>query len=336
MSNSENWRDEQGAAYFPLSSPVRELGGHDIRHNNQNTVFMIYELKTRFCLLHDNRIFHFKKEISDGDPELGSVSTAQINNSFSSTLTINEAVDCLNNLLTTPKYRGIFSLYGLFKVIDYAVLLYFVYVLVSTAFEDGIEDKTIPLYLLISLEVFYDVMESTTKLWPMERLKFFTSVAFYLLYLSQFIYLFLPLMDYWLYWMLLGVRFLAYVLDLGIDITLDTEIHNDIMGHPVMKEWFPIVRTNELDKLKKHYVGSSSSLLFDPVIEEPRNTMQQYRYQWLLLLVGVVIVYFFVAPLFLFVLVAGGLVYIILKMCQCCFGEICSQPSEYLKELKQI
>jgi len=170
----------------------------------------------------------------------------------------------------------------------------------------------------------------------MERLKFFTSVAFYLLYLTEFVYLFLPIFDFWVYWLLLLVRFLAYVLDLGIDITMDTEIHNDIMGHPVMKEWFPIMRTSELDKLKKHYIGSSTSLLFTPVIEEPNNTTQQYRYQWLLLLVGVFIVYFFVAPLLLFVLGAGGICYIILKLCTCCFGEACPQPIEYLKELKKI
>jgi len=205
-----------------------------IRHNNQTSVFMVYESARKFCLLHDNRIFHLKKE--SGSPDI---------NSQPSKLSVSEAIDCLNNLVTTAKYRAIYALYCLFRVIDYAVLIYFIYLLVTA----GVKMERIVLYIVVALEIFYDVMESLTKLWPMERVKLFIAVAFYGLYFWQFLSLFRPIEDYTQNWYLLTIRFIAFLLELGLDIALDTEIHNDIIGFRTQK-WFSITRTDDLKKIE--------------------------------------------------------------------------------------
>jgi len=308
-------------SYQSMSS-FEAVPSQTIRHNNQTTVFMIYELQRKFCLLHDNRIFHFRKEIDSGEV-----------NAAPRTLRSQDAIDCLNDLVTTSKYRAIFGLYFPLRFIDYAVLIYFSYALLTTEYHMN----KIPLYTIVALEIVYDVMESVTKLWPMERTKFFVAVTFYGLYFSQFIYIFLPFESYRLYWILLIGRFVAFVLELGLDIALDTEIHNDIQGFPAETEWFSIARTEELKKLERHYIGSCSSLLFAPVKEDPKNKYYQYRAQrWIFLGGVIVIVWLLVLPLVVFALVGGGICYLVAKLVQCCFGDYAPKPMEYLEEVFSI
>jgi len=335
----------------------------NIRHNNQTTVFMIYELKNKFCLLHDNRIFHFSfkevtseaqeakyeglqlQELKDpknpDSPQKSSSSIPDSPTQYGSTnprlrdpiLRVPDAVEWLNDLVTTSKYRAIASLYFPLRVMDYAVLIYFSYVLVTTEADVW----KIPLYLIVSLEIFYDVMGGLTKLWPMERVKLFVALSFYFFYFLLFGFLFQPLSydnyRYLIYWGLLIGRFIAFALELGLDIALDTEIHNDIIGSLSKKGWFEIDPTDELKKLKKHYLGSCSSLLFTPVIEEPTNQHSHYHLQGMFWFVLVLIVWFLVLPLVIFAIFGGFMCFIGVLIFRCRFGSLCPKPEAYLREL---
>jgi len=277
-----------------------------IRHNNQTTVFLICQFEEGYALLHDNRIFHFKTK----DEEKNSI------------LKIDDAILYLNDLLTTLKYRSILGLYLHLRLMDYAVLLYFAYVL----FTSGFEIQKLGLYLLIALEISYDVMDSLTKFWTVERVKLFIALGFYVLYFAQFFYLF-PFYEYVWNWGLLLGRFVAWALEVALDIALDAEIHDDIIQVPAAKEWFSVPPTPELDKLNLHYLGSCSSLLFTPVVNSPTNRNPK-NYRCIFLVVVIILAWFLVLPLCLLAMIGAVICYLL----GVCFGA-CQHPKKYFREL---
>jgi len=262
---------------------------------------MVYEdnkdkyFNDNFSLLHDNRIFHFSRNPLNPSEERKGYPNFRPK----------DAIGCLNNLLTMPKYRALFGLYSLFKITDYLIFIVFLFTTVEVVFGDlaAASYKLIILLAVIGIELFYDVMGTLTKLWFIERLKFFIAIALYIVYTILFVANEVSLWK----WILLAIRFGAFILELILDIAIDMEIHNDIMEENSSYDFLRVYRTTKLKEIgANHYLGSHSSLLFETVYRKPTNRDIPYKsLQWFLWFMFIVIAYLNLLPLSLVIVPVG-------------------------------
>ncbi len=188
-----------------------------VTFNNQNSVLMsmsvpIHEL---LCLLHDNRIFAFKRQASD---DASSSSNEQ---------------NVLLNLLTTPKYRAMSVMYIIFRLLDNINLLL---IIVLSIMNVGF---TIPtpaqaaLLSTIGLEVFYDVMLYTHKYWILQRLSIYIGIVLYFVYAVTIAWKNsnggYTLHELHTVIVVLSIRFFSFIFEECVDIAIDGELHNDLL-----------------------------------------------------------------------------------------------------------
>jgi len=189
-----------------------------VTFNNQNSVLMTMYLKLPgiLCLLHDNRIFAFKKQ--------------QIGDNLISSL---DEQNLLLSLLTTAKFRIMGFLYSGYHLVDNTL---FLLIIIMSILNNGLRlptDSETALFAAIGLEGFYDVMLFTHRYWILQRLSIYIGCV---LYIAYFTIVGLTstygdiIKDYHeLVWIVLGVRFGAFILEELVDIAIDIELHNDLV-----------------------------------------------------------------------------------------------------------
>jgi len=137
------------------------------------------------------------------------------------------------NLLTTPKYRAMSAMYIIFRLMDNISLLS---IIVLSIIHGALTTPTaanLALFSAIGLEVFYDVMLQTNKYWILERLSIYIGLVLYFIYGGivwwknfQGDY---SLDDLRVVLAVLGIRFIAFILEECVDIAIDGELHNDLL-----------------------------------------------------------------------------------------------------------
>lgn len=190
-----------------------------VTFNNQNSVLLSmtvpeYEL---LCLLHDNRIFAFKREQASDDASSSSSNEQNV----------------VLNLLTTPKYRAMSAMYIIFRLLDNITLLS---IIVLSIINGGLTTPTpanLALFSAIGLEVFYDVMLQTNKYWILERLSIYIGIVLYGLYTGIVAWKnshgdYKP-DDLEIAIAVLITRFAAFFFEECVDIAIDGELHNDLL-----------------------------------------------------------------------------------------------------------
>eukprot|EP01084_Bolivina_argentea_P255239 429237_1 len=192
--------------------------------NNQNSVVMVARsVKGYLMLMHETRIFYFEYS---GDKN-------QIDSQPKYDRKYGEASDHLVkvmiSILTTRKYRLLQSFYTLSRVLDYVMLASLILLLLLDNDYDNfshIIEKYWLIFMVIGLEIFYDVLEFIVKIWILNRLSIYIGVVLYILY-------FFALFVYEKYTsttvtVLFGLRFLAFVLEEATDYCIDLELEYDL------------------------------------------------------------------------------------------------------------
>lgn len=134
-------------------------------------------------------------------------------------------------MFTTRKYRVLTSLYLLWRILDYAMLVALVATLFfnddkATDFASVMSDNQW-IFAVVALEVFYDVLEFIVKIWIVNRLSIYIAISLYALYgLAFYRYELLYLdEDNALVLILFGLRFVAFVFEELIDFCIDLVCH---------------------------------------------------------------------------------------------------------------
>jgi hypothetical protein len=192
-----------------------------VTFNNQASVLLsmsVPKYKLLF-LLHDNRIFAFKRE--------------QVSDDASSSSSSSNEQNVLLNLLTTPKYRAMSVIYIIFRLLDN---IFFLSIIVLSIIYGGLTTPTaanLALFSTIGLEVFYDVMMQTNKYWILERLSIYIGIVLYGAYAvivarknSHGEY---TPGDLLTVIVVLITRFVAFIFEECVDIAIDGELHNDLL-----------------------------------------------------------------------------------------------------------
>eukprot|EP00484_Ammonia_sp_Unknown_P012258 CAMPEP_0197079060 /NCGR_PEP_ID=MMETSP1384-20130603/213433_1 /TAXON_ID=29189 /ORGANISM="Ammonia sp." /LENGTH=391 /DNA_ID=CAMNT_0042517931 /DNA_START=356 /DNA_END=1531 /DNA_ORIENTATION=- len=190
--------------------------------NNQNSILMA----ARSChgdlmLMHETRIFYFRFDSKKTKTDRLYAEATQ------------ELMTLLLGMLTTRKYRLLSSFYLLWHILDMGVL----FALVSTLFFDGTPHRfvdvitdNILIFLVVALEIFYDVLEFLVKIWFINRVSLYIAFALYILY-------FLVLFPKWyqgelgsvLVFTLFWIRFAAFICGTFIDYCIDLELEWDLL-----------------------------------------------------------------------------------------------------------
>mmetsp|Transcript_19958 Transcript_19958/g.40593 ORF Transcript_19958/g.40593 Transcript_19958/m.40593 type:complete len:408 (-) Transcript_19958:364-1587(-) len=194
-----------------------------VNFNNQNTVLLKLQISDEdVALLHDNRLFcislngdHVKLRqplaVEDPPPKPSNDELAQ---------------NIILRFQTSPKYRLLNALFLSFRLTDNLMLLT---VAVLTVMHHGhitVPDKSqIAVYSAIGVELFYDVLLLTSKFWFLERLSPYIGIGLYVMYCSIVAAIGSPLYI----WVVLGIRFAAFVIEESVDIAIDIEMHNDLL-----------------------------------------------------------------------------------------------------------
>merc|ERR1712032_118133 len=135
------------------------------------------------------------------------------------------AMAILLRFQTAPKYRLLNSMYFVFRLLDNVLL---VTVVVLTIMNHRLTVPTFAqraVFAAVGLELFYDVMLYTTKYWFLERLSLYVGLGLYVMYFVILMIISAPLYVWWV----VGVRFITFVIEEGLDIAIDIEMHNDMI-----------------------------------------------------------------------------------------------------------
>jgi len=207
-----------------------------IKHNNQTTVFMCYPYKDNehIILMHETRLFYFK---------------------MSATTKKGDIQECMLDLLTTRKYRLLQILYIIFRLTDNIM---FIALIISTVLHTDIselETSIILIFIVIGIELFYDLLNYTTKIWILCRLNIYLAVLFYISYATVFALVAVPK----IVWILYGIRLGAFIAEEMMDFALDLEMHNDLLKitpKPFCSFLEFNLDTEELKAIRNCYIGS--------------------------------------------------------------------------------
>jgi len=190
-----------------------------VKFNNQNSILLATELndsdRDLVGLLHGNRIYCFER--TEHQYELY---TSVEQNIFL-------------NLLTTPKYRSMSAMYMIFRLLDNLFLLTIIVLSIINGALTLPSATDLALISAIGLELIYHIIFQTSKYWFLERLSFYIGIVSYMIYISlvlwkyntgEFIY-----EDFSLVIMVIAARFIAFILEVCVDIAIDAELHNDLL-----------------------------------------------------------------------------------------------------------
>jgi len=168
-------------------------------------------------LLHDNRIFSFGKKKTGDEFEISMV----------------EEQNLLLNIVTTAKFRAMGFLYSGYQLLDNCLFLLIILLSIrNNNFGIPREDEELALFVVLGLEAFYDVMLYTHRYWILQRLSIYIVIVLYCIYFWIVALLpddlFKDITREQMY-LLLVVRFSAFVLETLVDIAIDIELHNDLI-----------------------------------------------------------------------------------------------------------
>jgi hypothetical protein len=241
-SQSNGHRESQVRKY---KSGIHQIS--TMTFNNQDTVLMRAETLVHVCFLHDNRIYIFNKMPAAGDendfivknpnyPETSIEEGARPGELLHVESLMRELI---LHMVTSPKYRLLNSMYIVFSSIDHFIFISIVVTTIvgfASVEADDISSATfysIPLTGFIMLEIFFGILLNTTHFWILRRVSVYIVCLFYLMYYGAIAILgkkagsssnhinFL--------YMLLAIRFVAFVLETFVDVSIDLSIHNDII-----------------------------------------------------------------------------------------------------------
>eukprot|EP01084_Bolivina_argentea_P278247 475268_1 len=213
--------------------------------NNQNTVLMVARSsRGDIMLMHETRIFYFNRKRRN--PKENDLSYAEAAQHFTNLILA---------MLTTRKYRLLTSFYLLWRVLDYGMLVALVAALFFTGDTkkfDSIIWNNIFIFLVVGLEIFYDVLEFIVKIWLLNRVSIYIGFALYILYGAAFSY---PnfsgntknIWDPLVIW-LLSLRFAAFIFEEVIDFCIDLELESDFAEGTIMNLDVPYCTKNRFQE----------------------------------------------------------------------------------------
>jgi hypothetical protein len=277
-----------------------------ISHNNQNTTLMKYydEDNKRIMLLHDNRIFFFQDTTND----YASEDWEKLFNHYS---------NGIQHLLTIPKYRLIEAIYTIYKLADYLLFIYLVVTGINHFITNNFHFKYYIIFSVIIIELFYDIMGYTTRIWILNRLSVAIGIMLFVLYYLSFLYAKSDFTSY----IALSIRLGIYILEVITDYCLDLEIHNDLCGNTRFLYFFEARQCLNADFqiAKKDYIGSilswgcQSAFEAHPELNVHNNTIQYLSRIPLYIMIIILLIINIPLIILMFIL------YIFLK---CCDGTV--------------
>lgn len=197
-----------------------------VNFNNQNTVLLKLLIDgangTNVVLLHDNRLFRFSLDEEQvvyrgHDPEATQPPKPSPDDL---------AQNILLRFQTSPKYRILNAFFLSFRLTDNLMLLA---VIVLTVLNNGRITTPSPsqmsVFSAVGVELFYDVLLTTSKFWFLERLSPYIGLGLYVMYFS----LCAVLQAQLFVWIVLIIRLAAFILEESVDIAIDIEMHNDLV-----------------------------------------------------------------------------------------------------------
>jgi len=225
-----------------------------VSFNNQASILMAMPVRDHklLCLMHDNRIFAFKRDDDNENQALLDSSSSSITEQ-----------NVILNLLTTAKYRAMSAMYIIFRLLDN---ISFISLIVLTILNKALtlpSAANISLLTTIGLEVFYDVMLQTNKYWILERLSFYIGIILYTVYTGIVIWK-NSRGDYSQYDLeivegVLGARFIAFLLEEFVDIAIDGELHNDLSKLQKIKE-DPVTEKKVIVKIEEENTSETEAI----------------------------------------------------------------------------
>lgn len=314
-----------------------ELNGNELSQceNNNNDLFEQpkialeddYETQDQpydiNLFMHDNRIYYFL-------------------NLPKFKITKEEIQNCLLELVTTTKYRVLQLLYVIFRLTDNVLLLCLLIASITKQILTDVDKSNIAIFVVIGIELFYNVINFTTKIWILNRMSLLIVLLLYILY---FLVFYLQNFSSTLFYML-SIRFLSFLLETYVDFALDYEIHNDLCtpntnilcevdGYPsfldpVFKSSFLKVddkNVKNLEKIRNVYTGSicvwfwKSS--FDYKINNSQKPVRIHR--WIIYFLLILL-----TPVFLVVAIVILTVKFFLFVLKCCLKDNCYNEITYI------
>jgi len=136
----------------------------------------------------------------------------------------------LLELLTTPKYRYLSSIYLLFRLGDKAMLLALVYcTLTGYVWQEELQ-QSLEIITVLTAEAAYEVLEMGARFWFMNRILPVVGLGLYAAYALVFWRIEEHSPDSFrsFVWLFLLIRLVSFVLELLADYCIDIEIHSDI------------------------------------------------------------------------------------------------------------
>lgn len=200
------------------SQVLQPTWGHAfVTFNNQDSVIMSMDVPKDelLCLLHDNRIFAFKRQASE------------------TTSSSSDEQNVMLNLLTTPKYRIMSSMYIIFRLLDNTGLVLLIILSIMKWQLTIPSSAQMVLVSALGLEVVYDVMLFTHKFWILQRLSLFIGLSMYIFYAGLIYWNFsigaYTSNDLQIVCYAVLVRFCAFLFEEFVDIAIDGQLHNDLL-----------------------------------------------------------------------------------------------------------
>lgn len=190
-----------------------------VTFNNQDSILMTMYLQATgiLCFLHDNRIYAFKKHYSYGNMPVSAV----------------EEQTLLLTILTTAKFRAMGFLYCSYHLVDNVMFIIIIVMSLKNS-EFGIPENHLvsALFGMFGLETFCDIMLYTHRYWILQRLSVYIAFVLYFIYVAiialfpEELFIDITRGDVF---RVLGIRFIAFVLETLVDIMMDIELHNDLV-----------------------------------------------------------------------------------------------------------
>ncbi|ETO14000.1 hypothetical protein RFI_23368, partial [Reticulomyxa filosa] len=236
--------------------------------------------------------------------------------------------NCLQNLLTTPKYRLIQLVYILFKLTDNISFLALVIASISSYSITKQDKNYIFVFAVVGVEVFYDVMNFTTKVWFLHRVSILIGAILYVVYAILFHRLGIP----WILWTVYFVRLISYILECLTDFALDYEIHNDLKDKKSKRTFFcgrfsvdPGLK--DLETTRNEYQGSICAWWITPAFSSNVPIVKGiYNTPSFFLDIMIVLLLVINSPTVILAAIVGGLLY----SCQLCCSETCFREVTYI------
>jgi len=245
--------------------------------------------------------------------------------------------NCIQNVLTTPKYRLIQLIYMLFRLTDNLSFLTLVVSSITGFVITEFDQKYFRVFTVVGVEIFYDVMNFTTNIWSLHRLNLWIGILLYVAYYIVFTELELPRTLWIIYW----IRLASFVAESLTDYALDLELHNDLTNSDsdsdsdtnstVFLCCFSINKDlKDLKETRKQYIGSISAWgMASAFSKKPSYSLKTCYCSTYFLECMIFLLIVLNIGTILLILVVGAIVTFLSYFVRTCFGETCCGELTY-------